>query len=83
MSTFFQQFFCLVGVRLTATSGYRSTANGKIEKQFVLLNRLLRGGNVLDQSSWVEKLPLALNSINMMPRRSLGGLSPIGVETGT
>ena len=37
---------------------------------------------MLDQSSWVEKLPLALNSINMMPRRSLGGLSPIGVETG-
>lgn len=82
MGSFFQQFYSLMGVRLTATSGQRSTANGAIEIQHRLLNRCLRGGNTLDQSSWPERLSTALNHINSWPKEQLGNRSPICVETG-
>ena len=82
MGSFFQQFYTLMGVRLTATSGQRSTANGAIEIQHRLLNRCLRGGNTLDQTTWPERLSTALNHINTRPKEQLGNRSPICVETG-
>ena len=59
VSAFFTEFFTLCGVKLSTTSGYRSTSNGLVEIHNQHLEQLLRE-NAFEPEKWLEKLPLAV-----------------------
>ena len=80
MSAFFTEFFTLCGVKLSTTSGYRSTSNGLVEIHNQHLEQLLRG-NAFEPEKWLEKLPLAVYNLNATRNLTLG-VSPIEAERG-
>ena len=80
VSAFFTEFFTLCGVKLSTTSGYRSTSNGLVEIHNQHLEQLLRG-NAFEPEKWLEKLPLAVYNLNATRNLTLG-VSPIEAERG-
>ena len=80
VSAFFTEFFTLCGVKLSTTSGYRSTSNGLVERRNQDLEGRLRG-NAFEPQKWLEKLPLAVYHINSTTCRTLG-VCPIEAERG-
>ena len=80
ISAFFTEFFVLCGVKLSTTSGYRSTSNGLVERRNQDLEGRLRG-HAFEPQKWLDKLPLAVYHINSTTCRTLG-VCPIEAERG-
>jgi hypothetical protein len=78
ISAFFTEFFVLCGVKLSTTSGYRSTSNGLVERRNQDLEGRLRG-HAFEPQKWLDKLPLAVYHLNSTTCRTLG-VCPIEAE---
>jgi hypothetical protein len=82
VSAFFTEFFTLCGVKLSTTSGYRSTWNGlAVGGNSQPTSGTITTRNAFEPEKWLEKLPLAVYNLNATRNRTLG-VSPIEAERG-
>jgi hypothetical protein len=76
-----RHIYTLNGSRMTQTSGYRSTSNGKVERLHRIVWRLLQG-NGLDQHKWLDRLPYVVYTLRTDQKETKCGYSPVEIETG-
>ena len=81
ISTMWQQLHLLMGTGCLLSSGHEHNLNAMCERHICSIETLLRGES-WDTSKWLSKVHLAEFAMNSNPRPTLGGLSPIEIETG-